>query len=118
MEWHEDFRLTPGQMTIPVSTKKPRRRRGAFVMVPYPAILEVAAKAGGVSLAVMIGILFEAWKQNSRTVQLSGIAFELAGISRHARQRALRQLQSAGFVEIDNRVGGKSTITLLWQAPG
>jgi hypothetical protein len=118
--------LLPSEMVVAIGTgsspptKKPRHQRvttDAFVRVPYPDILKAAAKINSAPLAVLLGVMFEAWRCNSRTIRLSGRPFELAGIGRYTRLRALRRLEDVGFISIARRKGAKPMITLLWQPP-
>jgi hypothetical protein len=88
---------------------------GMFARVPYPEILEVAARTGDALLAVLIAIIYQSWREDSPTVKLPSATLECAGINRFARGRALRRLVEAGVIKTDKPMGAAPRVTLIWR---
>jgi hypothetical protein len=94
--------------------KMPYNRGNTFATIPYPAILPVAVRVGGMVLGVFIGIIYETWRQDSRTVKMPSATLERAGIDRQARRRALQRLTEAGVIEVSRQAGSAPQVTLVW----
>jgi hypothetical protein len=88
----------------------------AFVMVPWPYILEAgAALNSGVAVLMLLGILYETWRQRNSIIDLPTAAFEAAGIHRKARARGLQRLLTAGIIKVvERKPGCHLRIELLW----
>ena len=91
----------------------------AFVMVPWPYILEAgAALNSSVAVLMLLGILYEVWRQKSNIVTLPTAAFEAAGIHRSARTRGWNRLLTAGLIKmVERKRGSRPLIELLWHGP-
>jgi hypothetical protein len=87
-----------------------------FVQLPYPSILKTLAEAGATVAAVLVEIAHEAWYTGKRTVVVHSKPLREAGISRHAKKRALVRLACAGLIEIiDDRNGRNPTVQIKFK---
>ena len=118
--------LTPEQIEelAPLQKKaqaKPKSRlrsagsRTKFVMLPYQQTLVVAGQLGNAPLAVLVELANQAFKTHRNTVALTNTALRSVGISRHAKLRALRQLEEAGVIAVSWRERRSPLVTILWK---
>jgi hypothetical protein len=89
-----------------------KRRIDKFVKVPL-WWAEHAAKATRTPKAmVWVWLAYLAWEQGSNTFKLPNGRLQIRGVGRHAKARALRQLEKAGLIRVD-RSGTKSPVVTL-----
>ncbi len=79
------------------------KRKDLFVMLPYPAILELAAALNNSEMAVVAYLVHETWRLRTDTVSLPNLPFQEAGFSKNAKSRALRRLEQTGAVQVIRR---------------
>jgi hypothetical protein len=87
----------------------------AFLKGPVPlAWLQDAAALPGVALAVGVALWHLAGVRKSREhLVLSSERLVPFGVSRYAKDRALRNLVEAGLVQVERRKGRSPRVTLL-----
>jgi hypothetical protein len=96
-------------------TRPPVRRTGRFVQLPYERTMTAAGRIKCIPLAVLTELSFRLFKANQETVPLANKALRAVGVSRWAKDRALRELEAAGLVSVIRRGHGRSPlVTLLW----
>lgn len=90
-----------------------RRTPWPFLKGPVPVPwLAVATGLPGRALAVGVALWFKAGLTGSHTVKPTGALWQQFGLTRQAVYRGLRQLESAGLVEVD-RAPGKNPVVLI-----
>jgi hypothetical protein len=97
----------------------PRRRQRlaeTFARIPHDRALALYRCLGGSAWAVLIELDRLILTGRGRNpVKLSSARMTAAGLSRHARLRALRQLEKAGVVRVERRGQGQSPwVFHLW----
>jgi hypothetical protein len=100
----------------PVSTRRARSTE-TFARIPHNRGRELARrKLSGAAWALLIELDRLILKSRGRNpVKLCSARMNAAGINRHARLRALRQLEEAGTVRVERRGKGRSPWVLhLW----
>ncbi len=117
------YRLTPESAAAIAKAREqlqPRKRLRsarpeAFVKLPYERTLAAAGRLGNAPMAVLVELAHQAFRTHKSRVPLANAALQKVGVSRLAKLRALRQLESAGLVAVDRRGRGRSPlVTLLW----
>ena len=83
-----------------------------FVPVPEPW-LTVAARLSGKALAVGLALWRLAGATKSKTVRLGNREMEIWGVDRNAKSRALRALEQADLIKIEQRPGCLPLVTIL-----
>jgi hypothetical protein len=98
---------------------RPRRTAtplgGYYLRGPVPlAWLSAAARLPGSALAVGIALWYLAGLRRTRQdLALSSERLQEFGVSRHAKDRALRHLAEAGLVEVARKKGRSPRVTLF-----
>ena len=100
--------LTPGQIAnlAPLqkqpSLTKLRKRNGnaSFVMLPYEQTLAAAGRLENPILAVLVELTYRRFKTHKNPVPLTNEALAAVGVSRWAKNRALKRLEAAGLVKV------------------
>lgn len=98
----------------------------AFVMVPWPYILEaIVVLNSSVAVAMLLSLIFEEWQRETSiysdflgldTITLPNAVLEKAGIHRSARTRGMKRLIAAGLIEVvERKPGCRARIKLLWR---
>lgn len=106
--------------TIPRKRQLPRPKAGGhFLKGPIPLDwLERAARLPGRSLHVAILLWYAAGLQKTATITLPNTLARRFGIERNAKYRALRCLEQAELVSVENSTGRAPRVTLLDPADG
>jgi hypothetical protein len=92
-----------------------RAKKVGFVMLPYAQTMAAAGKMKNATLAVMVELAYQVFKNHESEVPLSNSMLRTLGISRSAKLRALRQLEAAGMVKISGKGRRKTPrVTVLW----
>jgi hypothetical protein len=112
----EIFAAQAARTATETSRKLGRRaQRVEFVMLPYAQTMSVAGKVKtSAALAVMVELAYQVFKTHKPEVVLSNSILRTIGISRKAKLRALRQLETAGIVAVDWRGQKSPLVTVLW----
>jgi hypothetical protein len=117
------YRITPELAVVIAKARRqlqPRRRSHpakpeAFVMLPYERTLAAAGRLGDAPMAVLVELAYLAFKTHRNQILLANATLQKVGVSRLAKLRALRRLESAGLIAVDRRGKGRSPlVTLLW----
>ena len=100
-------------------TRGPERRQRTtetFARFPHDRALALYRHIGGPAWAVLIELDRLILKGRGRNpVKLSSARMNAAGLNRHSRLRALRQLETAGVVRVERHGRGRSPWVLhLW----
>jgi hypothetical protein len=90
-----------------------RKKADPFVKVPL-WWAEAAAKATRTPKAlVWIELLHAAWKAKSATFSFPSGKLNKGGASRHAKRRALGELEAGGLITIERRRGKNPLVTIV-----
>jgi hypothetical protein len=99
-------RLTPELILAlgrPVSvSRKIRKRREQFVMVPWTWIERLAKARFTATYRVALHVLYRHWKGGG-PFTLSNGAVAMEGVERRAKWRALQELEQFGLITIERR---------------
>lgn len=86
-----------------------------FVKGPIPLRwLRSAARIRGKSLAVGIALWYKAGLCKTKTVKATGRLWETFGIERKSLYPALRRLQKAGLISVEQHPGRNPLVTILY----
>jgi hypothetical protein len=100
------------------SSTKPRKRNGnvkaKFVMFPYGLALEAAGRLGEPAFAVLIELAHRRFRRHQNPVLLANEALATAGISRWAKNRALKRLEALGLVKVTWRQRRSPLVEILF----
>jgi hypothetical protein len=94
---------------------KRARTKEPFVRIPYERTLQLYGRIGAAALFVLFEIdhlIFKARGQNP--VRLTNKNLRAIGMPRKTKARALRQLQDAGVITIEQQGHEAVIVTLLW----
>lgn len=111
----DNIRALRLDVRVPDPPGRPRRKdhRGEFLAsIPW-AWLAAAAKIPGHALQVAVAIRHQAALERSKSIALQGRWQAELGFDRHTERRALRALQRAGLVSVEQRRGARPRITIL-----
>jgi hypothetical protein len=84
-------------------------------MLPYEQTLNLAGHLRNAPLAVLVELARQVFKAHQHTVPLTNTVLRSIGISRHAKLRALRQLEEAGLIGVSWRKRQSPLVTILWE---
>ena len=94
------------------------RLSAPFLKGPIPLDwLQRAARLSGKALHVGNALWFRSGIERSRTVKLTNVLLQQFGVDRHAKARALRQLEAAGLVAVSRKPGRSPMVTILEAPP-
>jgi len=85
--------------TVP---RKIRRRGEHFIRVPWTWV-ERLKGAGGSTYRLALILLYLHWKGDGEPVKLANGMLQIDGVSRHAKWRALNELERRGMVIVERR---------------
>ncbi len=110
--WIPRSQRTAGTTAI-LATATTSQRDRRFLKGPIPwAWLTEAAKLPGHVLHIALALWFRAGVTRSETVVLTTMLLKELGVDRHAKYRALRQLEQAGLVSVAHQHGKNPHVTL------
>jgi hypothetical protein len=116
-ELKEEILAAQAARTATEGSRKLKRRsqRAEFVMLPYAQTMRAVGKVkSSAALAVMVELAYQVFKTHKSEVVLSNAMMRSVGISRHAKLRALRELEAAGVVVVDWKVRKSPRVTVSW----
>jgi hypothetical protein len=98
----------------------PAQREGArvtetFARLPHKRGMELYEHIGGAAWVILLELdrlIFKSFGRNP--VRLANHNLEAVGISRNAKSKALRQLQDAGVIKVDQQGREAAVVTHLW----
>jgi hypothetical protein len=93
--------VPPPEVRVGLS-KKERRRRDQFVMVPW-AWIEKLDGATGQTYRVALVLLYEHWRRRGEPMKLNNRMVENCSISRQSKWRALADLERRGLIAVQRR---------------
>jgi hypothetical protein len=98
-----------------LTVRRVRLRKGEhFLKDAVPLLwLETAARLPGRSLHAGIALWCVGGVRRSLSVPLSNIAGDRFGLSRNAKYRALRWLETAGLISVQRKMGRAPIVTIL-----
>jgi hypothetical protein len=88
-------------------------QRGQFIPPIPTEWFTAAVQLPGKALAVAAIIHFEAAKQHTREIKLTGRMTENFNIRQMARQRAIAALEAAGLILIERKRGSSPMVTII-----
>jgi hypothetical protein len=87
------------------------KKAAAFVKVPLDLAVSAAKATDGERLLVWLLILHRCWKERKRTVTVTNVLCAKYGIDRRVKNRALRQLETAGLIIVEWRARRNPIVT-------
>ena len=93
---------------------KAKAKKDAFVQVPLWWAEQAAQATRTPQAMVWLWLLHLSWKEHSLTFKLPNERLAVLGVSRSAKTRALRNLESAGLIQVARARGKSPTVTLLY----
>jgi hypothetical protein len=93
---------------------KAKARKDAFVQVPLWWAEQAAQATRTPQAMVWLWMLYLSWKEHSSTFKLPNERLAVHGVSRSAKTRALRNLETAGLIQVARGRGKSPTVTLLY----
>jgi hypothetical protein len=90
-----------------------RKKANPFVKVPLWWIEQATRATRTPKALVCIWLLHLAWKAKSATFSLPSGKLNKGGASRHAKRRALGELEAAGLITIERHRGKNPIVTLV-----
>jgi hypothetical protein len=94
-----------------VVTKK-KRKEPAFAKVPL-WWAEAATKAAKDPAALILWLLYLAWKARKLTFPLPNSYFTKNGASRKTKYRVLRDLEAGGLITVERQNGKSPSVTIV-----
>jgi len=111
---HQPFAEVAYQWDRQSQRFQPAQRRAKFLKGPVPwPWLVAAAKLPGKALAVGLALWRLSGATKSATVRLSNAEVAVLGVDRSAKSRALKWLEEAGLVRIEQKPGRIPSVTIL-----
>jgi hypothetical protein len=98
------------EATAPVKRK---RKVEPFVKVPLWWIAQATKATNTGKALVCIELLYAAWKAKRLTFPLPNGRLAKLGVSRYAKQRALRDLERAGLITVERPLRRTPIVTLV-----
>ena len=98
------------------NSARSRKRSGKakFVMLPYEQILAAAGKLENATLAVLVELAHRRFKRHQNKVLLANEALAAVGVSRWAKDRALKRLETVKLVKVYRRKGRSPQVKILF----
>ena len=100
------------------STTKPSCRRvrtkETFARIPHERGLKLCGRIGAAAWVVLIELDRQIFKNHKNPIHLPNKNLEAVGMSRSTKKRALRQLQDAGVVIVEQQGHEATLVTHLW----
>ena len=93
---------------------KAKARKDAFVQVPLWWAEQAAQATRTPQAMVWLWLLHLSWKEHSLTFKLPNEQLAVLGVSRSAKTRALRNLETAGLIQVARARGKSPMVTLLY----
>jgi hypothetical protein len=92
------------------------RTKGAdkFVKVPLWWAEQASQATHTPKAMVWIWLLHLAWSQHSKTFRLPNERLGAQGVGRNVKNRALRELEAAGLIQVERLRGKSPCVTLLY----
>ena len=111
----DDLTTLRQEQQTPGSRRRPRLTE-TFARIPHDRALALYRHIGGSAWVLLIELDRLILKGRGRNpVKLSSARMNAAGLNRHSRLRALRQLEAAGVVRVERRGRGQSPwVTHRW----
>ena len=82
--------------------RKIARRRRHFVRVPWTWVERLRGARGSTYRLALI-LLYLHWKGNGEPIKLANGMLQIDGVSRHAKWRALNELERRGMIVVERR---------------
>ena len=112
--WNRDSNHFVGSGSEPSKQYSTANISGYFVKGPIPLDwLEQAARLPGKALATGLAVWFVVGLTGSNTVKLKRKTLNRFGIARQAFYRALEQLERAGLIAVERKLGQSPKITTI-----
>ena len=108
--------------TEPVATGVParpkRRWQRQFVTVPWIWVKVLKAAKNIATYRMVHYLLYEYWRNGGRPVKLTTVVMADIGVGRHAKFRALRELERLSLVSVEYHRGKAPVVTPLHTESG
>lgn len=106
-----DLRIEAPPAAPPARKLRPRATE-PFVLVSVKQLKRGAEACGGQRLLVWLYILYKAKLRSENTVLIANKTLAGWGVSRHAKTRALRELEAAGLISVEWRERRSPVVTV------
>jgi hypothetical protein len=93
-------------------SRKERKRREQFVMVPFSWI-EKLDGATGQTYRVALLLLHEHWRRRGQPIRVNNCMVVNVGISRQSKWRALSELERHGLITVERRPRKSPVVRVL-----
>jgi hypothetical protein len=90
-----------------------RKKVEPFVKVPLWWIVQATKATNTGKALVCVELLYAAWRAKRRTFPLPNGRLAKLGVSRYAKQRALRDLERAGLITVERPLRKTPIVTLV-----
>jgi hypothetical protein len=117
----DDDPLRLNNLALPAETVRERRavvprtiqqRRRHFVKVPWAWVERLAKTASANTYKVALHLLYLHWKNGRRPFSLANGGLAMEGVTRHAKWRALRELERLDLILVERRPRKSPLITI------
>jgi len=92
---------------------KPRRRSREFVMVSREQFNRLSKAKHFAAERVFLHLLFLTWREPGKPVRLANAELAAKGVNRHAKRRALLELEALGLIRVEWRHKKSPMVTVL-----
>ena len=93
---------------------KPQNKKDLFVQVPLWWIEQATKATRSPQAFVCVWLLHLAWQSKSASFPLPNDRLAKRGADRQAKRRALANLEKAGLISIERRLGKAPIVTMLY----
>jgi hypothetical protein len=95
--------------------QRPKKRwRRKFVQVPWGWVFKLSFSRSANTYRLALYLLYEHWKADGKPIKLSNVgALQGADVRRHAKWRALLELETLDLVQIERHPGRSPRITCI-----
>jgi hypothetical protein len=90
------------------------KSRDRFVMVPLWWAEQASQATRTPKAMVWVWLLHLSWAAHSKTFRLPNARLQALGVGRNSKQRAVRELEKAGLIQVQREDGKSPTVTLLY----
>jgi hypothetical protein len=115
-----NFRLDDAfvEQSAKAAAKTTGKKRAVFVQLPYEQLLRAAGIVQAAEAAVLIELEYLVFRTHRNPVELTNTPLGEIGISRQAKNRALRRWERAGVIAVTWRGLKAPLVTVLWRPYG
>jgi hypothetical protein len=106
------------EVIYPASRPTRRRRKDTFVQVPLMRAASMAKATKTTKAMVWLVVLYEWWANKGRPFTLSNKKLAGYGVTHDTKRRALRELEAAGLITVEQNGKRAPVVTLAEHTHG